>query len=161
MKYLPLLILLILISCSNDQRDSIKTQKTYDFENKDVEMNNAIQLAKDNIDIFINALKSGKESQSNFSLKKPFETPFGHEHIWINNIEINKGTFLGRVDNVPEDIPDLKQGDIIEIELEEITDWYFFENDTLVGGETIKLIRNRMTEEERNEFDKIFEVNIK
>ena len=48
----------------------------------------------------------------------------------------------------------VKQDDIVEIELSEISDWMYFEGNVLKGGSTIRLLRDRMSEKDRINFDK-------
>jgi len=47
----------------------------------------------------------------------------------------------------------VKIGDTIEIRPNEISDWMYIDNGTLRGGSTIRVLRNRMSVEERTAFD--------
>ena len=49
----------------------------------------------------------------------------------------------------------------MEINRNEISDWMYIKNSVLHGGYTIRLLRDRMTEEERKEFDASIEMKIK
>ena len=57
------------------------------------------------------------------------------------------------VDNLPEYASDLQLWDIVKVSPEDITDWMYTKNDTLIGGYTIRVLRNRMTADEREQFD--------
>ena len=87
-------------------------------------------------------------------MKKKFEENGNIEHIWIGNIQkIESGKYIGVIDNLPEKIKSVKLGDTVQIEKKEISDWMYIKKSELHGGYTIRLLRERMTEEERKKFD--------
>ena len=61
--------------------------------------------------------------------------------------------FYGVVANLPESTTEVSLGDTIQIANENISDWMYVENQKLHGGYTIRLLRSRMTESERKQFD--------
>jgi uncharacterized protein YegJ (DUF2314 family) len=93
-----------------------------------------------------------------FALKTKFDSPDGAEHIWVKDIEIKNGRYFGVIDNAPTSIPNLKVGDAIEVH--NITDWMYIDNGVLRGGYTIRLLRDRMSAEERKAFDTEYGVTI-
>jgi len=54
---------------------------------------------------------------------------------------------------LPESTTNVKLGDTIQIENDNISDWMYADNQKLEGGFTIRLLRKRMTEPERKQFD--------
>lgn len=154
---LPSFIFLILVSCTNNQISKTENKDepdTYRVNQDDAEMNDAIKTAKQTLDKFANALKSGNKDYQNFALKIRFNAPNGGEHIWVSDITLKDNNYIGIVDNTPEATTEAKIGDTIQIENDHISDWMFFENQKLRGGYTLRLLRDRMTEEERNQFDR-------
>ena len=88
----------------------------------------------------------------------PFPTSDGAEHIWLVNIESVGGKLFGQVDNLPENVSSIKLGDKIEIEKYKISDWFYIENNKLIGGLTIRILRDRMSADEKKQFDEEFGV---
>ena len=151
-----LLILLGLVCCNNNQ--TTKTEREgkptiYSVTGSDTEMNEAIKTANQTLDKFNAALNSSNPDFKYFALKTRFKTPNGGEHIWVNNITIRDKKYFGVIDNWPESTTDVKIGDTIQIVNDNISDWMYVDNQKLRGGCTIRLLRKRMTESERKQFD--------
>ncbi|MEQ1555004.1 MAG: DUF2314 domain-containing protein [Ferruginibacter sp.] len=132
----------------------------YSTPSDDSEMNEAISNAKNSLNRFGTALGSNKYDTSTFALKVKFPTKTGAEHIWATSITIKNGEYFGVVDNLPDLTTKVKYGDKIKLVKEDITDWMFSDNGILQGGYTIKLIRSRMTKEEKDNFDTEFPFKI-
>ena len=88
----------------------------------------------------------------------PFPTENGAEHIWLVDIELNDEKMFGYIDNVPDQVSSIKLGDKVEIDRNKIPDWFYIENNRLIGGLTIRVLRDRMEEEEKNQFDEAYGV---
>ena len=150
------LILLGLFSCNYKQTTKIEREgepTIYSFTDSDTEMNEAIKTANQTLEKFNDALKSSNPDFSYFALKTRFETPNGGEHIWVRNITFENNQYFGVVDNLPQTSTDVKIGDTIQIVKNNISDWMYIDNQKLQGGFTVRLIRKRMTERERKQFD--------
>jgi uncharacterized protein YegJ (DUF2314 family) len=126
----------------------------YEVDSEDAEMNEAIKKSRLTFDEFIAAFKSKNPLQSNFSVKMPFATEYGAEHIWLTNMEIKDEKLFGVVDNLPQSVNTVRLGDVVEIDKEKITDWFYIDNDKLIGGLSIRVLRNRMKSSERKRFDR-------
>lgn len=151
-KALVVLIIFCCVSCKNSDKVERENQPTiYNVESDDKEMSEAIKKANQTLTDFNSALQNPKIEVK--SLKVKFETANGNEHIWLSNIEYKDGKYWGILDNEPEYITEYKIGDKIEIDNSKISDWMYLENGKLFGSYTIKLLRSRMTENERNQFD--------
>ena len=126
----------------------------YKVGEDDAEMNKAIEKAKQTLDSFDYAFKNNSRVFTFFGLKKRFEENGNVEHIWIGNIQgETNGKYVGVIDNLPEKIKSIKLGDTIEIDKKDISDWMYLKNSELHGGYTIRLLRERMTVDERKKFD--------
>ena len=121
---------------------------------EDAEVNAAMQQAQDTIGIFVTSLQSPKPTQSDFSIKARFiSSDGGVEHIWIVDVSYSDEGFTGVINNVPVDVPEIEQGDNATVPVEDVSDWMFIEDGKLVGGYTIRVLRNRLSPEERERFD--------
>lgn len=154
--FLSPFLFLALLSCNPRQSTKIERAgepTVYSVQSEDAEMNEAISMAQQTLDKFNAALQSQNPNYFAFAIKKPFKTFSGFEHIWIGNISLKNGKYYGEVNNLPESTNEVKLGDQVEIDPEEVTDWMYIETQTLRGGYTIRLLRNRMTKTERKQFD--------
>ena len=155
-KTLLLFFSICILSCNSNKKIERENEPTiYNVEEDDAEMNKAIEKAKQTIDSFDYAFKNYPKVFTFFSLKKKFEEDGNVEHIWIGNIQgETNGKYVGVIDNLPEKIKNVKLGDTIEIDKKDISDWMYLKNNSeLHGGYTIRLLRERMTEDERKKFD--------
>lgn len=151
--YFMFLVQLTLFACNNPANKHSKGDPVIAVESEDSSMNQAIGLARETLSNFKNALTTDTAA-SQFSLKLKYPIPSGHEHIWISQVKIIDGQMSGVIDNSPNDIPSLKLGDTISISEEKISDWMFKKSDSIYGGFTIHVLRDRMNETERAELDR-------
>ena len=142
-----------LLGCNNNRVKKTEIdgdENIYLAEDNDEEINTAIKTARQTFEKFENALKSKNNEFGSFFLKVCFENK---EHIWISNITIRNNEYYGTVNNMPEYVKNIRLGDFIKINENNITDWMYRDNKKLVGGFTLRVIRNRMSEIEKQQFD--------
>jgi len=153
---LPILFLFAFCGCNNNETTKKEREgepTIYSVGGDDTEMNEAIKTANQTLDKFNAALKSHNPNFGYFALKTRFKTPTGGEHIWVSNITVENNRYFGIVDNLPEATTDVKIGDTVQIENKNISDWMYIEQQKLRGGFTLRLLRKRMSEAERKQFD--------
>jgi uncharacterized protein YegJ (DUF2314 family) len=117
-------------------------------------MNAAQEKARSTVATFITALKSPKAGQSAFSVKVPFSEGGTTEHMWLTPVSYDGTTFQGTVDNQPEKVKTVKAGQKIGVTLSKISDWMYVENRKMVGGYTLRVLRDGLSPAERADFDK-------
>jgi len=154
------IILLLSVSCKNDKITRKGEPDVYNVEEENKQMNEAMEKARNTIDIFKKYLKNPKENQTYFSLKAKFGDGDNIEHIWLNQVEYEDKFFYGNVGNEPVDVKNIKFDQKVSLKLERISDWMIIEDNKLIGGYTIRVLRDRMTEKERKDFDDSFGVII-
>ena len=160
-----LFLLLLVLSAQPILGQAEKTEKSveptiYDVDSQDAEMNEAIKKSRLTFGEFLAAFRSKNPSQRNFSVKMPFATEYGSEHIWLTNMDIKDEKLVGIVDNLPQAVNAVRLGDVVEIDGEKITDWFYIDNEKLVGGLTIRVLRDRMSKSDRKRFDRTFGATI-
>lgn len=119
----------------------------------DAEMRKAVKMARKTVPTFIAALKHPTATQRDFAVKKPFIHDGILEHIWLSNVACHGTHFHGNVDNKPDHIPDVKMGDRVSVNVNEITDWAFVDKDQLVGGYTIRVLYKDLSPERKKAFE--------
>lgn len=117
-------------------------------------MNDAVSQARSTFGFFIKANKNRQKNQSFFAVKYPFDFENGKEHLWLVDIATDSNRFFGTVNNDPELTKKVKCDQRIEFNPDSISDWKFVQGNTLVGGYTIKVIYNKLPENEKDQFEK-------
>jgi uncharacterized protein YegJ (DUF2314 family) len=122
----------------------------------DVKMNWAIEKARATLHYFQNSLMAPQPNQQYFSVKVLIEDGEYNEHLWLTNPSFDEeGNLYGVVGNQPVSVTSVAINQRIGIEAQFISDWMIIEDGRLIGGYTIRAIRNELPEAERLEFDKM------
>jgi uncharacterized protein YegJ (DUF2314 family) len=153
MKYLACaLVLLTICGCGKGKKP---VDKVVMVKNDDAEMNAAIQKAKETVlPEFVPALQTRKAGQTGFAVKYPVKDGEQLEHMWISGVTYDGQKFTGRVDNDPNLVKNVKLGQSLSVSPEEISDWMYVDKGKLVGGFTLRAMRDKMSAQERATFDK-------
>lgn len=120
----------------------------------DPRMNAAIKTARSTSGTMISALMSPKPGQSSFSVKVAFSDGGEVEHMWLSPVRFDGTNFQGEVNNDPEKVQAVKIGQMVTIAPEKISDWMYVEKGKLIGGHTLRVLRDAMSPAERADFDK-------
>ena len=120
----------------------------------DPRMNAAIEKARSTVNTFITALKTPRASQTAFSVKMAFTDGPNTEHMWLTPVRFDGKHFQGTISNEPEQVKSVKMGQQASVEPSKSSDWMFVENRKLVGGYTIRALRDALPPSERAAFDK-------
>jgi uncharacterized protein YegJ (DUF2314 family) len=120
----------------------------------DPKMNEAIEKARSSVQSFIIALKAAKPGQSAFSVKMAFTDGSNTEHIWLTPVSYDGKRFHGTINNEPETVKNVRFGQKASVEVSKISDWMYVEKRKLVGGYTLRVLRDGLPPNERAAFDK-------
>jgi uncharacterized protein YegJ (DUF2314 family) len=120
---------------------------------EDAAMNAAIAKAKGTAGEFVSAFRARKAGTKDYFVKKPYPTPSGgHEHMWIEITEENDGVLKGTVSNEAEETREVRNGQVVTLNISEISDWKYQDGNKLVGGYTIRYFIEKMSPKERAAF---------
>ena len=61
--------------------------------------------------------------------------------------------FRGKINNDPELVKNVKIGQSITVEPKQISDWMYINQGKLVGGTTVRVLRDNLSPSERKGFD--------
>jgi uncharacterized protein YegJ (DUF2314 family) len=126
--------------------------ETVPFSSDDAQMDAAISEAKASIRNFFEAFFHPKEGQRGFLVKVVFDEDDRREHIWMADLNFHGEKPTGVIANEPG-LPSLKFMQRVAFEASYISDWMYIEDGYLVGGYTTRVIRDRMSAEERKRHD--------
>jgi uncharacterized protein YegJ (DUF2314 family) len=120
----------------------------------DPKMNTAMEKARSTVQTFITALKAPQKDQVGFAVKKGFKDGDKTEHMWVSPVVFDGANFRGKVNNDPNIVTNVKNGQAVTIGPDELSDWMFIDGNKLVGGETLRVLRDSLPAGERAAFDK-------
>ena len=139
-----------LIGCGNPYPSDRVTKVADD----DPRMNAAMDKARSTVSSFVAALQSPQPGQSDFTVKMAFSDGSNTEHMWLAPVTYDGKTFLGAVSNVPTTVKSVKMGERAAVSPSKISDWMYLEHGKIVGGHTIRVLRDTLSPGERADFDK-------
>ena len=120
----------------------------------DPKMLAAMEKARSTSANFIAALANPKRQQSGFSVKVPIKDGEQVEHMWLSPVCFVDNQFVGKINNHPVKVMNVKLGDEVKYSKDEISDWMYVEGRKLVGGYTIRVLRDGMSAKEREDFER-------
>lgn len=124
-------------------------------KSEDDEMNSAIENAKKTFNKeFHTALLSKNPNYSNFTIKQKFDLPNDSgEHIWIGDINFKDGKYSGVIQNEPYEQIGVKLGDTVDVNIDNLSDWMYYDKNIVKGAYTVKVLRKSLTDEEKKQMD--------
>lgn len=121
---------------------------------EDERMNWAIEKANLTLWYFEESLKSPRNYQNYFSIKVRIMDGEVGEHIWLTDPHFDEdGNLFGIVGNEPIDVKTVTLNQKIGIDRQFISDWMIVEGGRLIGGYTIRAIRDGIPNDKKAEFD--------
>jgi uncharacterized protein YegJ (DUF2314 family) len=125
-----------------------------DIDPNDPDMQTAIRRAKDGVQELLHRLAAPPPTQSSAAVKVAIEEQGVTEHAWLAEPRIEGDHFVGRLDNNLAQIRRWRAGDMVRVPQTALSDWLAIDGGRLVGGFSIRLLRDRMQPEERARFDR-------
>lgn len=92
-------------------------------------------------------------------VKVPFKTDTkgkdvpSHEHMWVTNIEFDGNEISGDLNNQPQWVSGMKEGDRVNFRINDISDWIYVINGRAYGGFTVNAMRRSLTKRDLKEHD--------
>lgn len=123
----------------------------------DTEMNAAIASARASLPSFWAELEKPKPGEENFALKVRITEAGKSEHFWLVDVTREKGVLSGRINNDPQDISTVENGQRYTFSQTDISDWMFMRNGRIVGNATLRPLLGRMEPQEAETYRKLLE----
>lgn len=124
-------------------------------QTEDEKMNWAIDKANLTLHHFKKCLKAPNPSQQYFSIKVRIEDNHKNEHIWLTEPSFDaEGNLFGVIGNEPIDVTNVSMGQKIGVDNDRISDWMIIENGRLIGGYTIRVLRENYKGRDLKNFDR-------
>ena len=75
------------------------------------------------------------------------------EHMWLSDVAFDGTRFSGRLSNRPNGVTGVKVGDTLTYETDRLSDWMYVADGKLVGGFTLRVLRDSVSPEARARLD--------
>ena len=126
-----------------------------DVHNEEENMNWAMEKSRLTLHHFKKCLNHPRPNQQYFSIKVRIEDANRVEHIWLNEPSFDDdGHLYGVVGNDPVDVKNVKMNQKIGIDENLVSDWMIIEDGRLIGGYTIRAMRDKLSGQALQNFDK-------
>ena len=123
-----------------------------DVKDNDKAMDRAVAKARESLGFFLAALQAKKPDSTDFEVKRCFVDGDKVEHIWLRDVTWDGKVFRGKVDNQPLEVTNLRLGQQVTLNPEDLTDWMFVKEGKLMGGFTTRVLYSRLSPEEQAKF---------
>lgn len=121
----------------------------YSIPSESERMNWAMEKSRWTLHYFEECLHNPKNGQSYFSIKVKIEDGDLVEHIWLSDPSFDdEGNLFGKIGNKPIDITNVALHQNIGIDRDLVSDWMILESGRLIGGYTIRAVREGLTREQ-------------
>lgn len=114
----------------------------------------AVQQAHASLAQFTNALAHPKPTQSDFSVKVQINDDNFIHCVWLQEVTFSNSNFRGVLGADATAMKQHQPGKPISVPTSKISDWMYVESNKLVGGFTLRAIRDQLRGEQRAAFEK-------
>jgi uncharacterized protein YegJ (DUF2314 family) len=98
---------------------------------------------------FAKALAVPRPNQAAFAVKMPVSDGKHTEYMWISELSFDGQAFRGRLGNRPAALTGVKVGDELTVKVSDLSDWMYVEDNRLVGGYTLRVLRDSVSPKAR------------
>jgi uncharacterized protein YegJ (DUF2314 family) len=119
------------------------------IDDDDPRMIAATEKARATAADFAKAMAAPQPNQKGFAVKMPVSDGKATEYVWISGLSFDSQSFRGRLDNRPGGVTGVKIGDKLAVKASELSDWMYVEDNRLVGGYTLRVLRESLSPEAR------------
>jgi uncharacterized protein YegJ (DUF2314 family) len=136
------------------KRDEIARVKT-----TDPDMNAAFRKAQKSLKEFLVLVRDPRPSITSYAVKIGILDRGATEYFWISRFVQQDGMLIGRIDNTPRSVTNVREGQKISFEESDVVDWLYRENGKMVGNFTACALIKKETPKQAEAFKKEYGLN--
>ena len=167
-RFFPLPLVLILFlgsSCSKPEDEepleqpkppAVDVTQAEPYQLPDAELNAAMKSARETLPAFLAESMDNNSTGTAFIVKVQAATAKGAEDLWLSSIAQDNGHYTAVVESDPTVLTDFQPGTEVRFSIGEVVEWHYFKEDKVVGAQVTRILRQRMTPEQRAEHDVIY-----
>jgi uncharacterized protein YegJ (DUF2314 family) len=126
--------------------------------NGDPEMAAAIAKARAGLAVFWKALAQPGAGEEGFALKVAIKDGKDVEHFWLLDIARDGDKLSGTINNEPEIVGNVSNGERYQFTDADISDWLYMRNGKMVGNETMRPLLKRMPKSQAEQYRAMYEM---
>src|SRR5690606_10927354 len=116
-------------------------------------MRAAIDSARASVPRFIRVLAAPTTRDALLTIKVPLSDGRSTEHVWISDLRITAGMIEGTIDNDVTSVSGFVRGQLVRVPTDSISDWMAITGGRVLGGFSLRALREGMSPDERQRFD--------
>ncbi|UXN68175.1 DUF2314 domain-containing protein (plasmid) [Devosia neptuniae] len=127
---------------------ALAEDQVVDVPRDDAQMNAAMDKARAALPEFWARFADPAANEADFSLKLGISDNVGTEHFWCGEIEGDAKAATCVIANEPVNVHTVAYGERVAVDPEIISDWLYYRDGKIVGGETIRVLLPRLEKKE-------------
>jgi len=135
---------------------AIDVTQAQPFQLPDAELNAAMQSARETLPGFIAESMDNNSAGTAFIVKVHAVTAKGAEDLWLSSMAQEDGHYTAVVESDPQVLTDFVIGTEVRFSLGDVVEWHYFKDDKVIGAQVTRVLRKRMTPEQRKEHDVVY-----
>ena len=122
----------------------------------DADMAAAFRKAKATLPEFLELARAPRSTITSMALKVPVRDSSETEYFWITPFIEKDGGLIGRINNTPRTVHNVKEGQVIKFGRDDVVDWLYRENGRMYGNYTACVLLKSEPPDEVEAFKKQF-----
>ncbi|MFK4808938.1 YegJ family protein [Devosia sp. ZW T5_3] len=127
---------------------ALAEDQVVDVPRDDAQMNAAMDKARAALPEFWARFADPAANEADFSLKLGISDNAGTEHFWCGEIVGDAKAATCVIANEPVNVHTVAYGERVAVDPEIISDWLYYRDGKIVGGETIRVLLPRLEKKE-------------
>jgi uncharacterized protein YegJ (DUF2314 family) len=136
--------------------DRAQRDELFRLRDDDPGMVAAMRKARATLKDFLALARRPSPAMTGFAVKVPVREGKDGEYFWITPFEAKGNRFIGRINNTPRTVRNVKNGQAIEFGEDEIADWLYIDNGKMKGNYTACALIKGEPKDQQEEFKKRF-----
>ena len=126
------------IAIANGQTvlEKSKRDETVRIRQDDADMEDAFRKARTTLKEFLALARNPRPTITNYAVKIGIPDRDQREFFWISRFTQHHGRLVGRIDNTPRLVRNVREGERISFKESEVVDWLYRENGKMFGNYT-------------------------
>jgi len=125
----------------------------------DPDMEAAFRKARETLTDFLALARAPRPSIDNMAVKVAIRDRSETEYFWVSPFKEKDGAFVGRINNTPRSVRNVKLGQTITFQASDIVDWLYRENGKMFGNYTACALLKQVPPSERKAFAREYGLN--
>lgn len=148
--------ILNVIAVANGQSvlEKSKRDETVRLRRDDPDMEAAFRKARATLKEFLALARNPRPTITNYAVKIGISDRDQKEFFWISRFAQHDGQLVGRIDNTPRLVRNVREGERISFKESDVVDWLYRENGKMIGNYTACALIKKEPQQQAEAFKK-------